>query len=278
MIQKSELKEYLFISIGALFNAFALKNVLTPAHLVTGGFAGLSTIAYQMFNIPLWMTNVVLNLPLFVITIYTLGWKVIRKTIIASIVLTAGYAFIPELNIQTDGMLMSSIIGGVIDGIGIGVVLRYRGTTGGTDLLAMLIHQKMGHKSISQIMRYIDAAVVLTGLAVFGPTKAFYGIITIVIVTKIADNIVEGIKYAKQVYIISEKSDIIAEEIMTKLDRGVTGIHAKGMYSKQDKQMLFCIVAIKQIAKLKDMVKTIDPSAFLIVSDAREVMGEGFIE
>lgn len=276
--KKADVMEYIWIIIGSLIIAFSIKNLYEPIKLVTGGFSGLAIIAKSLFGIPLWVTNVVLNVPLFAIAIPTLGWKFIRKTVVATVVLSIGFAVIPEMNLVTDDMLLSSIFGGVIDGIGIGLVLMYRATTGGTDMLATLIQKKLRHRSVVDIMKVIDGLIVIMGISVFGIQKALYAIITIYVISKVSDSMVEGLKFSKQAFIISDSSQEIADAIMNTLDRGVTAVSARGMYSKMEKQMLFCVVSLKQIAVLKDIVRSIDPNAFVIVSDAREVLGEGFIE
>ena len=162
--------------------------------------------------------------------------------------------------------------------MGIGLVFLGGGTTGGTDMMAAIIQKYLKHYSIAQIMQIIDAGVVLVGMYVFGIHKALYAIIAVYLVTKVSDGLIEGLKFSKAAYIITGKPDEISNMIINDLDRGVTGINAKGMYSGQDKLMLFCVVNKKEIVMLKEKVDEIDPAAFVIVTDAREVHGEGFIE
>ena len=170
------------------------------------------------------------------------------------------------------------ILAGVILGIGIGMVFLGQGTTGGTDMMAALIQKYMRHYSIAQIMQFIDGLIVIVGMYVFGIQRALYAIIAVYLVTKVSDSLIEGLKFSKQTFIITEKPDEVARVIMEDLDRGATGICGKGMYSGQEKTIIFCVVNKKEIVKLKELVDDIDPNAFVIVSDAREVHGEGFIE
>ena len=165
-----------------------------------------------------------------------------------------------------------------MQGIGLGMVLRYKASTGGTDMVAATLHKKIRHISIAQILQYVDGAIVAGGIFAFGVQKALYALIAIYVGTKMSDYILEGIKFAKQVFIISENAEAISKSIMEDMNRGVTGIKAVGMYSKADKTMLYCAVSPKEIADVKDLVKGIDKEAFVIVSDAREVLGEGFEE
>ena len=151
-------------------------------------------------------------------------------------------------------------------------------TTGGTDLLAAIIQKYLRHYSIAQIMQFIDGAIVVVGMYVFGVERALYAIIAVFLVTKVSDGIIEGLKFSKSVYIITDKPDEVSRMVMEDLDRGITGISAKGMYSGEDKLMLFCVVGKKELVHLKEKIDEIDENAFVIVGDAREVHGEGFIE
>jgi uncharacterized membrane-anchored protein YitT (DUF2179 family) len=174
--------------------------------------------------------------------------------------------------------MIAAVFGGICAGAGIGFVIREGATTGGTDMVSALIQLKIRHFSIVQILQVIDGIVVLTGLMVFGWKASLYAIIGIIVQTKVADLIVDGFNYAKAAYIISDKHEIVAQRIMTDMDRGLTGLNARGMYTGTDKQVLLCIVTQKEIVNLKNLVNDVDPEAFVIVSDVREVLGEGFQE
>lgn len=175
-------------------------------------------------------------------------------------------------------MLIASIFGGVCAGAGIGFVIKVGATTGGTDMVSALVQLKIRHYSIVQILQVIDGAVVVIGFTVFGMTPTLYAIIGIVVQTKVADLIVEGFNYSKAAYIISDKHEIVAEKILKDLDRGLTGLEARGMYTGTEKRVLMCIVTQKELVTLKNLVNEVDPNAFVIVSDVREVLGEGFQE
>ena len=174
--------------------------------------------------------------------------------------------------------MLSAVYGGVIQGIGIGLVFLGQGTTGGTDMMAAIIQKRLPHYSIAQILQIIDGLVIVVGIYVFGIQRALYAIIAVFLVTKVSDGIIEGLKFSKAAYIITEKPEEISRMIMEDIDRGVTGISARGMYSGVEKLMLFCVVSKKEIVKLKEKIHEIDPGAFVIVSDAREVHGQGFLE
>lgn len=276
--------DYLMIIVGTGLMSLAINSVFDAAGMVTGGFSGIAIIIKAWTKnlieggIPLWVTNCVLNLPLFVIAWKVRGFSFIKRAILGEISLSVWLAIQPVWNLAENDLLLSALYGGVIQGVGIGLVFLGGGTTGGTDMMAAIIQKFLKHYSIAQIMQVIDAMVVLVGMYVFGVHKALYAIIAVYLVTKVSDGLIEGLKFSKAAYIITGKPKEISDMIINDLDRGVTGINAKGMYSGQDKLMLFCVVNKKEIIMLKEKVDEIDPDAFVIVTDAREVHGEGFIE
>lgn len=276
--------EYLMIIVGTGLMSLAINSVFDASGMVTGGFSGIAIIIKAwtkgMVNggIPLWVTNCILNIPLFFIAWRVKGFSFIKKAILGEISLSVWLAIQPVFHLAGDDLLLAALYGGVIQGVGIGLVFLGGGTTGGTDMMAAIIQKFLQHYSISQIMQIIDGAVVVVGMYVFGIHKALYAIIAVYLVTKVSDGLIEGLKFSKAVYIITEKPEEIAGMIMEDLDRGATGINVKGMYSGQDKLMLFVVVNKKEIVMLKEKVDEIDPQAFVIVTDAREVHGEGFIE
>ena len=276
--------EYLMIIVGTGLMSLAINSVFDASGMVTGGFSGIAIIIKAWTKglvnggIPLWVTNCVLNIPLFFIAWRVKGFSFIKKAILGEISLSVWLAIQPVFHLAGDDLLLAALYGGVIQGVGIGLVFLGGGTTGGTDMMAAIIQKFLQHYSISQIMQIIDGAVVVVGMYVFGIHKALYAIIAVYLVTKVSDGLIEGLKFSKAVYIITEKPEEIAGMIMEDLDRGATGINVKGMYSGQDKLMLFVVVNKKEIVMLKEKVDEIDPHAFVIVTDAIEVHGEGFIE
>lgn len=275
--------EYLLIIVGTALMATAITSCFDAAGLVTGGFSGIAilvkagTKSLYGNGIPLWVTNLVLNIPVFLLAAKIKGVAFVKKALLGDLSLTVWLAVLPAWKLSGDFLLVA-LYGGLLQGVGIGLVFLGGGTTGGTDLLAAIIQNFMRHYSIAQIMQFVDGAVVLVGMYVFGGERALYAIIAVYLVTKVSDGIIEGLKFSKSVYIITEKPDEVSRMVMEDLDRGITGISAKGMYSGQDKLMLFCVVGKKELVHLKEMIDEIDPNAFVIVGDAREVHGEGFLE
>ena len=275
--------EYLLIIVGTALMATAITSCFDAAGLVTGGFSGIAilvkagTKSLYGNGIPLWVTNLVLNIPVFLLAAKIKGVAFVKKALLGDLSLTVWLAVLPAWKLSGDFLLVA-LYGGLLQGVGIGLVFLGGGTTGGTDLLAAIIQNFMRHYSIAQIMQFVDGAVVLVGMYVFGVERALYAIIAVYLVTKVSDGIIEGLKFSKSVYIITEKPDEVSRMVMEDLDRGITGISAKGMYSGQDKLMLFCVVGKKELVHLQEMIDEIDPNAFVIVGDAREVHGEGFLE
>lgn len=282
--RRSSFMNYIYLIVGTIFIAIAVNLVYEPMGMVTGGVTGIGIVIKYFTEglieggIPVWLTNVVLNIPLFLAGYLIKGVKFIKQSLLGSISLTLALYIIPVINIVDNEFFLASVFGGVITGIGMGMVISVSGSTGGTDLLGLIIHHFLPHQNVPMIIGVIDGIIVLAGAIVFGVRTTLYAVVALYITAKFSDNILEGLKFAKAAYIISDCYEEIADIIMKELDRGVTGIYAEGMYTKSDKKMLYCVVTKKEITKLIQLVSQIDTKAFVIVSDAREVMGEGFIE
>lgn len=276
--------DYLFIFMGTGIMALAIQCIFEPIGLVTGGFSGIAIIIRKMTagivegGVPLWLTNIALNVPVFITALIIKGRKFLGRTVIGTVLLSFWLYVIPQVDLTQGDYMLSAVFGGVITGIGIGFVLLAKATTGGTDMVSALIQKYVRHYSVVQILQVIDGMVVLAGLYVFGLKPALYAIVAIFITSKVSDALMEGMKYSKAAFIITDCYKEIADAIMTQLDRGLTGLDATGMYSGDKKTVLYCVVSKKEIVELKDIVAKIDPKAFVIVTDAREVFGEGFLE
>ena len=275
---------YIYIIIGTTILAAGVNMFLAKLKLVTGGVSGLAIIIEYItkkhygIEIPLWFTNIAINIPLLAIAIKLKGREFVGKSIFSAAYLSFALfytSFIPSPNVD---LLLASIFGGVFVGTGLGLVLRASASTGGTDLAANIIKVYLKNVPIAKIILVIDSSIVVTGAFVFGAQKAMYALISIYIVAKVIDSILEGINFSKAVFIISDYSEKIAEILMKDLNRGVTGIHAKGMYTKGEKQVLFVVVGKDELVPLQKMVREVDNKAFITVADVREVLGEGFTE
>lgn len=284
MFGKNMYKGYLRILLGTAIMAFAIKCIYDPVGLVTGGVSGLAIIVKNMGKaltgqeIPLWLTTTVLNIPLFLAAIYIQGMKPVFKTLFATASLSLFLAIVPSFTVVENDLFLAAVFGGLLSGVGFGLVLGGQATTGGTDLLAALIRRRMKQYSVAQLLQVLDGLIVLGGAAVFGLNYALYAMVAVFFVSKVSDMIIEGWKFSKQAFIITDKTEEIAARLLSDLDRGVTSLYARGMYSKQERQVLFCVVSKKEIVRLKELIGEMDPKAFVIVSDVREVLGEGFVE
>ena len=280
MINKT-IKEYVGVSLGALMIATAISVFFKPNGLVTGGSTGLSIVLAYFGNqagldIPLGILNLMINAPLFLIGLKLFGIKFLAKTLYATFFLSFALFFTEKLpDIQAD-LILISIFGAVLSGSGIGLVFRSFATTGGTDLAASIIHRFFKQYPIATLMFIMDSMIVVTGLFVFGITQMMYAIIAIFITSRTIGIMLEGLSFAKAVFIISDYSEEIGQKILENLDRGATILSGRGMYTKKDKNIILCVVSKKEILKLKELSDSVDKNSFLIVTDVREVFGEGF--
>ena len=275
---------YVLILVGTAVMALAIQCIYDRVGLVTGGFTGLTIVIRSLTKslvhggIPLWFTNIVLNVPIFIYSYIRFGKKYIGRTLFATVMLSVWLYIIPGVDLSGDDYLLAALFGGAFTGIGMGLVLRAGATTGGTDMVAALIQARLRHYSVVQIMQVMDAAIVITGLYVFGLRSTLYAVVSIFVMTKVSDAFLEGFKNSKAALIITNHHKEVAKRLMDELDRGVTGLDAKGMYTQDYKCVLYCVVSRKEIVQLKEIVNDVDPEAFVIVSDVREVLGEGFME
>lgn len=281
-LKKSRVRDYIFIVFGTFLMAVAINLIFDPMEMVTGGVTGLGIVIEHLTKgiidggLPVWITNILFNVPLFIISWKVYGFRYISKTLLATGSLTLFLYLIPVTPMFEADYILSALFGGILSGAGIGFVFLAMATTGGTDMFAMLVHHKWPYYSVPQMLLLIDGAIVVAGAIVFGINRALYAVIVVFVVSKVSDGMLEGLKFAKSAYIISDKHEEIAQRILKELDRGVTGLDAEGMYSHKDKKVLFCVVGRKEMVRVLNIVYEIDPSAFVTISDVREVWGEGY--
>ena len=282
-IRDSEFVSYLLVTVGTFFMAAATNVIYEPLSMVTGGFSGIGIILKKVFeqaagvSIPIWLTTTLLNIPLFLIAMKIRGAKFIRKTLYAAACFSVALLVVPTFEVTNEDYLMAAVLGGVLSGTGIGLVFSQNASTGGSDLMSSLLNRWFPGFSISELLIFIDGIIVLAGIGIFGMNTGLYSIVAVFVMGKVSDALLDGLKFAKMAYIISDHPAVISEGIMNNLRRGVTGLEGKGMYSGNEKNVLMCVVSKKEIVKLIEIVKTADERAFVIVTDAKEVLGEGFI-
>lgn len=271
-------KEIVSIIIGTFCMAAATNTVFQPFGIVTGGFGGLGIIFDKLWSIPLWMTNVMLNVPLFILAFRYKTKKFMARTICSDLMLTAFLAVLPRFSFFPKDFYVNLILGAILMGIGLGLVMKERTSTGGTDLMAFLLHVVFPHMSIPMLLGMLDGIIVLFGAFIFGVEKTSYALLVIYGITKITDSVVEGFQVSKLVFVISHHQEQISEQILFRMGRGATKLSSVGAYTGQSKETLMCIVSKKEVPVLKKIVMETDPKAFVIISDTRETIGEGFVD
>lgn len=272
---KQKLIQYGIISVGVIFAVLGLNLFLVPAKIAAGGVSGLATIFYHLFSVPISISVIALNIPLFAFGLKLLGKSFAFRTLYATTLYSIAAALVPIS--EPNDLIISSVYGGVLVGIGIGLVVRSGGSTGGTDMAAKMLSERFKSVGLGTFVFGIDAVVIGISALVFAPDIALYAIASLYITTKVIDFFTIGLSASKAFYIISDKSGEIADAILDRMQRGVTSFTAKGRYSGRDKEVLLCVLQWRtEGAKLKRLVKSIDESAFVIVADVKEVLGEGF--
>ena len=278
-----KVRDYIEILVGVVIVAFGVQLFYVPHNLVTGGVTGIAIIlldiSESMFGayIPLWVTNISINLPLLLLSYKMMGKDIFIKTLFAIVTFTIALslvAYVPD--IETD-ITLAVVFGSGLIGVGMAFVLRCGATSGGTVLLAAIIHKFMKHVKLSSILFFIDFAIVMAGMFLFGPVMAMYAIIAIVIFVKVMDVVISGFQSAKAAFILSSKHDEVSKALLASINRGITVIPARGAYSGISKDMLLCIMSQKELIKAKEIVKDIDPDAFVMVTSVTEVLGNGFM-
>ena len=272
---REELKNDLLVVVGLLVAAAAYRMYLIPNQVVNGGFTGVGQLLNHATGISVGLVNIALNVPLFLISMKSMGLRFGVRSLIAMVLMSLLIDHIP-LPPATDDMLLASVYGGAISGIGFGLVLRGNATTGGTDMLASLLHRLVPVIKVSYAIFMIDGLVIIASAFVFEAQAAMYGLISAFLCNVLIDLVLEGPNSAHSYFIISDKSEAIAEKIMHDMNRGVTGLEAVGMYSQQHKQVLLCVVNRFEAMRLRRIIFEADPHAFVVANKAKEVLGEGF--
>jgi uncharacterized membrane-anchored protein YitT (DUF2179 family) len=286
-------KDYLWIMLGSFLTAASINIFMLPYKIAPGGVSGIATVLYYLSSgrFPVGVTMLVLNIPLFLGGMKFIGGKFTVRTLFSTVLLSfiidttepissyieKNYLGRFDSTSAAPDLLLFSIFGGLLMGLGLGLVFRSGATTGGTDLAARIVRHFIPNFTMGQLLLFIDTCIIIFAMVSFNSfTLGLYAIVTLFISSKVIDAILEGVNFAKAVYIISDKPEEIARKILADLDRGVTGFTGTGMYTGSDKRVLYCVLERGQLPILKDIVKQVDTKAFVILSDVREVLGEGF--
>jgi len=269
--------DYTLILSGSLIIAANVSLFLEPNHVIATGVTGVGMLLHYVWRWPIGMTTLALNAPLLLAGMkWGGGTKLFLRTIFSVVVMTVAIDILsPYLpGIQGDPLLYT-LFGGLLDGVGIGLVLRGRGTTGGTDIIAQLLRRYRGIP-FGQVIIVVNGVLLLAAIAVVNIEAVLYALVVNFVSGRVVDFVQEGVSYARAVWIITPQHQAVQQAILAQLDRGVTIMEAHGGYTQTSRPTLYVVVHRSQITHLKRIIATLDPQAFVVVAEAHEVMGEGF--
>lgn len=267
--------EYILMLIGSLIMAASFNCFLNPNQIATGGVSGISTIVQHLSGLNPAITQWALNIPIFLLALWLLGGQFGVKAAVGSIIFPLCVLVTSHLGVPTQNPLLASVYGGIGVGLGLGIVFRGRGSTGGLGLAAQMLHKYTG-LSLGFSVAIFDGLVILSSALVFTPENALYGLIGLFVTTKTIDIVQLGFNYAKVAFIISDHTEAIREAILYDLDRGLTELSGSGGFTGESRTVLMVVVKQNEVSRLKTLVQSVDPQAFVILSETNEVLGEGF--
>lgn len=274
---KQILKEMLETILGALIMAAGVSLFLLPNQLSSGGIAGVATIFYYLLNIPMGTVIIAINIPLFLFSMYKVGKMFFIKSIVGTIAMSIFIDLLDKIEPLTNDRFLACIYGGILLGLGTTLLLKAESSTGGSDLISYIAKKYKPTVRSGNIIVIIDIIIIALNVIFFKEIEiGLYSAIAIYIMGKIIDIFFEGINFTKLMIIVSNKSEEIAKQIDKKVARGSTGLYGKGMYTNKNKLILMCAVYRKDVARIKIIAKEIDPKSFIVITNSREVVGQGF--
>ena len=268
-------KDYVLIVLGTLVGGFSFKAFFLPYDLAPGGVTGIATVLASFLPLSVGLLSVLINVPLFLMGWRTLGWRFAVRSFIAMLLLSLFIDVLP-LGDLSGNIMLASVFGGLLLGVGLGLVVRGGATTGGTDMAAKMLHELISFVSIPAILLAIDGIVVIVAAMAFGVEAGLWALISLFVATYAMDMVIKGFNTAMQFMIISRQSEAIVRRIHSEIDRGCTRLMAEGTYSGQRVDALICVLSRTEAPRLKKIVAEIDPNAFVTVCDVHEALGEGF--
>lgn len=276
---KRILREQSLIIIGTFIFSLGTNIFLAPNKISGGGVSAISTVLLHLFGIHLSVTNFVVNAVLYIIGYRMLGRYVVFKNLTGTLYVSLFLELTRNFSIYSEDLMIATIAGGILVGMGVGITLKAEGSTGGTDFAGLIVKKLLPHIPVAYIILFFDlVGVIGAGIIFHSFTVTFYSGLALYIGAKITDFIISFGDSAKSISIFSDKNNEIYEYIKEKFGRGASGIYCKGMYSNKEKMMLYCVVSPKELPQVISYIKSIDKGAFVIVNSAREVIGEGFKE
>lgn len=274
---KQILKEMLETILGALIMAAGVSLFLLPNQLSSGGIAGVATIFYYLLNIPMGTVIIAINIPLFLFSMYKVGKMFFIKSIVGTVAMSIFIDLLDKIEPLTNDRFLACIYGGILLGLGTTLLLKAEASTGGSDLISYIAKKYKPTVRSGNIIVIIDIIIIALNVIFFKEIEiGLYSAIAIYIMGKIIDIFFEGINFTKLMIIVSNKSEEIAKQIDQKVARGSTGLYGKGMYTNENKLILICAAYRKDVARIKIIAKEIDPKSFIVITNSREVVGQGF--
>lgn len=274
---KQILKEMLETILGALIMAAGVSLFLLPNQLSSGGIAGVATIFYYLLNIPMGTVIIAINIPLFLFSMYKVGKMFFLKSTLGTVAMSVFIDLLDKIEPLTNDRFLACIYGGILLGLGTTLLLKAESSTGGSDLISYIAKKYKPTVRSGNIIVIIDIIIIALNVIFFKEIEiGLYSAIAIYIMGKIIDIFFEGINFTKLMIIVSNKSEEIAKQIDQKVARGSTGLYGKGMYTNENKLILMCAVYRKDVARIKIIAKEIDPKSFIVITNSREVVGQGF--
>lgn len=269
--------QFIQIIIGTIIMAIGVSQFLLPNQLSSGGFTGIATIFYYLLKLPMGISIILLNTPLFILSWIKKGREFFIKGIIGTAALSIFIDLFDAFPVITNDKLLACIYGGIIMGIGSSIILKANASTGGSDMLVYIIREYNPNYRTSSLIIIIDIVIILLNVIFFKKIEVgLYSAIAIYLMGKVIDIIFEGVNFTKIIYIVSDKYLEISDKIVEHVGRGITGLYAKGMYTNEEKMMLWCIASRSEVMEIKKISKKIDPHSFVVISNAREAFGYGF--
>lgn len=269
------LGDFLQILIGCFIGGIAYPLFLVPNSIAPGGLTGVATIFHHAWGWPVGITSLLMNIPLFLISWRRMGKIFVFRSLVAMVLFSLCIDLIPFRPITTDPLL-GAVYGGVLLGIGLGMILRGSATTGGTDMIARMVHRRVPFITTGMFLMALDGLVVIAAWIAVGSAQALYALICIFLSDRIVDTVMEGFGSNKACFIMSPAWQAVSDRIMKEMDRGCTQLSARGGWSQEEKPVVLCVIARQEVARLKDIVREEDPKAFMFITDAHEALGEGF--
>lgn len=277
-LTKDDIIDFIFIIAGSLIGSIGVNMFLTHAQLLSGGVTGIALMLQYKLGVQASYVILLLNVPLFILSAIKLDKKFTLYSLVGLLSFSVGLMITHPISniLNLNDKLLFCLYGGVVNGLGFGLVFVHHGSTGGFDIISMLIKKKYSNFDLGKISFSINLGIVSISAFIFGLPSALYTLIAMYITSFVLDNVIKGLNQTKSVLIITDKEKEVSDLILKNLNRGVTYIYGEGAYTQEDKRIIYCIVPLAQLPELKSIVKSIDKKAFMSISDAYEVHGKGF--